>query len=878
MKVKRILASLLALVMTCGAFFTSCTTPPEENDPSEESSDMSDESSSKENTEESSLLNEETSSETEEETTMITDVMIGETLEAEYAADFSVAKIFSSDMVVQRNEHIRVWGFAPESENGKKVSGEFKGMFAEAIIENGEWCITFGARLSADVNGAEMKIYTDKKTVTFEGVLVGDVYLVMGQSNANYTVSNHLTYNDPATQGGSAADINENSIIRLNKLNDSGGSYPEKGTDYIYSDLQNTKFWTKTTETDTLKFSAIGYYFARHLTETDPTVPIGLMQVAVGGAPIVSFLPNDLAEKWEGDYLDEATGLYYSNVNREHLGRYFYNCYLAPVSRYAIAGVVWYQGESNNQMSEAMKYNATFADLMNRLRSTHNVVNKTFPVFITELPSIYEKPAGYTDSWHFMELGMIRSYMGSIPTVLKNSYVAASGDLWSDRTFYNSLHPNCKYEQAERLAAIASVVINKNGTLEEATGPIFKSATISEDKKTVVITFTNVGAELATKDGGKEVLGIIGLKDGVMGHNPITPVSATITAENQITVTFDTEIKAVGYNYKSEDFYGETINLCNSFGCPASAFLSDYKDKEIGVYPANKFATTSSSSVKYVRMAVDSLTANGQHVFTVGKVVAELTAAGNRVEITKGTSRIAVAGWIGFGYETIMFGYSIDGGNAVFNSYPSIPGSAVINAGGQHAKRYNISIPISQLEEGEHTVKILALVDVNNGTAVEFLSFKLTVTAPPVIPEGLDAPAFNAGGYGYRSYAVDLLAQDGTDIYRGQVVSKLAAGSNVVTVKSGTQKLRMYGWIGYETAIDKLGYAIDGEAVITATPINAEQAVINAGGENAKRFDVFADISGLEAGYHTIDLLVRINMADGSTAVLKIMSFTLVIE
>ena len=158
MKVKRILASLLALVMTCGAFFTSCTTPPEENDPSEESSDMSDESSSKENTEESSLLNEETSSETEEETTMITDVMIGETLEAEYAADFSVAKIFSSDMVVQRNEHIRVWGFAPESENGKKVSGEFKGMFAEAIIENGEWCITFGARLSADVNGAEMKI------------------------------------------------------------------------------------------------------------------------------------------------------------------------------------------------------------------------------------------------------------------------------------------------------------------------------------------------------------------------------------------------------------------------------------------------------------------------------------------------------------------------------------------------------------------------------------------------------------------------------------------------------------------------------------------------------------------------------------------------
>ena len=65
---------------------------------------------------------------------------------AEYAADFSVSRVFADDMVVQRNEHIRVWGFAPESENGKKVSGEFKGLFAESLIENGEWCLTFGEK------------------------------------------------------------------------------------------------------------------------------------------------------------------------------------------------------------------------------------------------------------------------------------------------------------------------------------------------------------------------------------------------------------------------------------------------------------------------------------------------------------------------------------------------------------------------------------------------------------------------------------------------------------------------------------------------------------------------------------------------------------
>ena len=198
--------------------------------------------------------------ETEEETIVITDVMIGETLEAEYAADFSVSRVFSNDMVVQRNEHIRVWGSAPASENGKKVSGEFKGMFAEAIIENGEWCITFGARLEADVNGAEMKIYTDSKTVSFKGVLVGDVYLVIGQSNVEASVSSHISNTDAATQGGGTAAIDPNSVIRLNLTsNSSGGSFPEKGTDVVVKDYRNTKQWTKTTQSDTLAFSAIGY-------------------------------------------------------------------------------------------------------------------------------------------------------------------------------------------------------------------------------------------------------------------------------------------------------------------------------------------------------------------------------------------------------------------------------------------------------------------------------------------------------------------------------------------------------------------------------------------------------------------------------------------
>ena len=859
----------------------SSTAPEEES--THETSDKSEETTvtdveATETTENTTESADETT-ETTEDSSEITDVIIGDTLEAEYAADFSVAKIFSDDMVVQRGEHIRVWGFAPASENGKKVSASFKGMFAEAIIENGEWCITFGARLDADTVGAEMKIYAgDNKTVTFTGVLVGDVYLVLGQSNAAYSVTNHLNYNDPTTQGGGKNDIDPNSIIRLNNLNGSGGAYSKAGTDYVYSDLENTTFWTRTTEADTLPFSALGYYFAVQMAKNDPTVPIGLMQVASGGAPIVSFLPNDLAEKWSGDYYNKSTETYIAHANAAHSGRYLYNCYLAPVSNYAIAGILWYQGESNNEINESVKYTATFIDLITRMRDTHNVVNKDFPVFIVEIPSIYRKPANFTGAWNFMELGMIRSYLGSIPSMLKNSYVAVSSDLWADKTFANNLHPNCKFEQAERLAALADVVVNKKGSLETATGPIFKSAEISADKKTVVITFTNVGDGLSTKDSGSTVLGIVGLKANATAHCVIDPVSVTITGKDHITVVFNTEVKAVAYNYDPQNFYGEDINLCNSFGCPAAAFLSPYTEREIGSFKSEDFKSTSYSEVDFNSLAIDVFTADGNNLFTVGKVIPELAAAGNKVSVPEGTVKLLTRGWIGFGHEIIMLGYSIDGNDAIFNSYPSYPSQAVINAGGKYAKRFSISLMIGELEAGKHTVDVLALVDVNGGVAVKFLSFTLIIEAAPEIPEGLDAPAYNAPGYGFKKYSIDLLAKDSTDIYRSGVVNKLAAANYTVTVKKGVKKIRMYGWIAYETTIDKMGYALDGLAVIDTNTLGAEDSVIASGGAYAKRFDVYADISSLAAGHHTVDFLVRINMPDGSTATLKVVSFTLIIE
>lgn len=851
----------------------------------ESSSRMNTESTHQEATESTTEKISESESKTvsEETTEKITDVITGETLDAQYADEFSVSRVFSDNMIVQRNEHIRVWGFAPESENGKKISGKFKGMFAEAIVQNGEWCLTFGARLEADVKGTEMTIYTDKKTVTFKDVLVGDVYMVIGQSNVEYNVNTHIANTNAQTQGGGVDAIDPNSIIRLNRTNNSsGGNFAKKGTDYVYRDLLNTKQWTKTTQNDTLQFSAIGYYFAKQLVEkTENKIPVGIIEIGFSGAPLGSYLPNEVAEAYDTDYLNPLSGTYMTTgVNSNSApGRYIYNCHIAPFENYAIAGIVWYQGESNNSAVEAAKYNSVFTALMTYMRDTHNLVHRDFPVFIIEFPSIYKKPADHTSTWHFMELGMIRSFMGSIPISLNNSYVSSSSDLWNDKTFFNSLHPNCKYEQAERLADLAFSVVHGKVELAKVSGPILKSVELSADQKSAVLTFENVGKGLTTTDGGTQVKGIVGIPDKPFLLSSIKPVSATITAPDQITVTFNKQIKAVAYNFDSEDHFGHTVNLCNSDKFPATAFMTPYTEKyDLTSFEAKDFVKDSAAVVKKKGKAIDSLVVDGENLLPVGQIENKLSQVNNTVEIFEKSTTLSVSGWVGFEYELIMLGYSVDGGKAVFNASPATPQAAVINAGGALAKRFAVGVNVALLEKGAHTVDIVALIDLNEGgTAVTLLSFKLIVTErppEPVAPEGLELPLLTDEKYKLVRAAYDVIDLDGIELYRGQYSTKLSAAGNVVKAKKGTNTVGLQGWVGFESALDCFGYVLDGtDPVIESAPVGTESAVLQSGGENARRYKVIVDISSLEVGLHTVQLVVRLHDADST--VLQLISFTL---
>lgn len=513
----------------------------------------------------------------------ITDVMTGQTLDAPYAADFDVSNVFSNDMVLQRDEYIRVWGTAPESENGKKVSGELRGMFAEALIENGEWTITFGARLEAYAErGERLRIYTDTKEFTFENVLIGDVYMVIGQSNVAYSMDKHWSnVTDPERRGEKKIEKEIPIRIHYNSLTQTQ-NYPQRGTDEVCEELRNNGRWMRATVNSVRNFSALGYFLAETLVDiTDNTVPVGIIEIDGNGQPLGAFMSNEVAEKCKSDTFDEILEYYKTTGINGDAARFMYNHYMYPFEKYAIAGIVWYQGESDYAVDNAKVFAQNFSQLMTYMRGTHNLINKDFPVYIVEYPPMYDTPGSYepsefTPQWATIEVGLIRAVNGSISQYLSNSYFMPSSDLWKDTYYHDNLHPNCKFEQGQRMGRLIAASDDLY-PMEQATGPILKSVKKSINGKKITLTYENVGEGLKTCDGEELVKGF-GIIDGnftIKGPDDVK-IEARITANNQITIESSVKITGIAYNFMKTNTFGIHLNLCNSEGIPAAAVLFIY--------------------------------------------------------------------------------------------------------------------------------------------------------------------------------------------------------------------------------------------------------------------------------------------------------------
>ena len=108
-------------------------------------------------------------------------LLILSTIPAGAAEKLKVHGVFRSNMVIQREKPITIWGWAPE---GKDVEVSLGALSAKgkATGEKGRWEVVFAAQ-PANTNPQKLTVKAGDEVVNMDGILIGDVWVMYGQSN-----------------------------------------------------------------------------------------------------------------------------------------------------------------------------------------------------------------------------------------------------------------------------------------------------------------------------------------------------------------------------------------------------------------------------------------------------------------------------------------------------------------------------------------------------------------------------------------------------------------------------------------------------------------------------------------------------------------------
>ena len=175
--------------------------------------------------------------------------------------------LFADHMVLQRGISDPVWGW---STPGDVVTVSINGFMVKARANSsGEWVANLP---SMSAGGPYSLKASGRQTVTFQDVLVGDVWLCSGQSNMEFGIGNGLN----ADAEIAAADYPS---IRLFTVPKQTSISPLPSTGGQWQVCTPTAIRQQGTWGG---FSAVGYFFGRDLYEK-LNIPIGLIQSSWGG-------------------------------------------------------------------------------------------------------------------------------------------------------------------------------------------------------------------------------------------------------------------------------------------------------------------------------------------------------------------------------------------------------------------------------------------------------------------------------------------------------------------------------------------------------------------------------------------------------------------
>ena len=205
-------------------------------------------------------------------------------------ADVRLPKVLSSNMVLQRDSEVNIWGWGEAGEE-VHVTGDWLATKASVNADvNGNWQVSIK---TGEAGGPHTMTVAGKNSITLEQVLFGDVWIGSGQSNMEMPlvkVSGTYTGIKDATKEIAEAKYPE---IRLFQVGNFSSKEPlddvESGIS-MYGIPPAACRWQACTPETIPTFASTAYFFAREL-HTELKVPIGIIDSSWGGTSAEVWTP-----------------------------------------------------------------------------------------------------------------------------------------------------------------------------------------------------------------------------------------------------------------------------------------------------------------------------------------------------------------------------------------------------------------------------------------------------------------------------------------------------------------------------------------------------------------------------------------------------------
>lgn len=380
-------------------------------------------------------------------------------------AQVRLPSIFSDNMVLQRETAVTIWGW---SAAGQKifVTNSWNNTTDSTRADGGaRWSLTIdtpaaGGPYTLTVKGGN--------TITFNNVMIGEVWICSGQSNMQWSNLNGLVKADSALIAGAS-----NPNIRFLQI-------PLITSEYPQDDVPAT--WKECTPETAKSFSAIAYFFGNKLAG-ELNIPIGLINSSWGGTHAEVWTPVDVIAA--SPELRTSAEKVTTSTGRPHLAGSAYNAMIAPLTRYTAAGVIWYQGESNVISATSSSYDLLMRAMIGSWRKAWN----------KELPFYYVQIAPF--KYGSKHTALLREAQTKTLGFPKTGMVVVS-DLTEN---VKDIHPRQKKGVGERLAnlALAETYHRPVGAYKS---PQYSSLEIKKDK--AIVYFDNASDGLVIKDNDKK--------------------------------------------------------------------------------------------------------------------------------------------------------------------------------------------------------------------------------------------------------------------------------------------------------------------------------------------------------------------------------------